>query len=183
MEPWHNPLDWAEETRHPEGQLGGYVIDEGVARSSPCKCISLSSGSELCFSKGIVGALDSNQRVIYCPSVETVKASPEQEARIDRFKRAAATCHEETKDITDPEQKFGARLGCMKRELSRTGASTYTSGYYAVVNEGAAGYSVRLVEPPEGKTYGPAVATYPHTSEGYNSAMDKSLELNKGLVK
>src|SRR3989304_4186392 len=76
MEPWHNPIDWIEETQHPEGTLGGYVIDEGVARATPCKCISLSSGSELCFSKGIVGALDKNQRILYCQSVETVKASP-----------------------------------------------------------------------------------------------------------
>jgi len=119
LEPWHNPLDWAIETRHPSGELGGYVIDEGVARSTPCKCIELGSGSELCFSKGIVGALDKNQRILYCPSVETTKASPEQEARIEKFKKAAATCSQETQNITDPEEKFGARLGCMKRELTR----------------------------------------------------------------
>lgn len=118
MEPWQDPIDWIEETRHPEDELGGYVIDEGVARSTSCKCIALSSGSELCFSKGIVGALDKNQRLLYCPTVETIKASPEQEIRIERFKKAAAICHAETESITDPEQKFSARLGCMKRELS-----------------------------------------------------------------
>ena len=120
VEDWQNPLDWAFESRHPAGELGGIVYDEGVARSTPCRCIQLSSGSELCFSKGIIGALDKNQRLLYCPSVETTKASPEQEARIEKFKKAAAVCHAETENITDPEQKFAARLGCMKRELSRS---------------------------------------------------------------
>jgi hypothetical protein len=119
QEPWHNPLDWAAEMRHGGGELGGIVYDEGIARATPCKCIELGSGSELCFSKGIIGALDKNQRLLYCPSVETTKASSEQEARIERFKKAAAICHTETEGITDPEKKFGARLGCMKRELSR----------------------------------------------------------------
>lgn len=49
-------------------ELSGIVIDEERARTSPCIRID---GTNLVFSKGIIGTLNKEQREKYCPTIIT----------------------------------------------------------------------------------------------------------------
>ncbi len=57
------------ERRLETGNFDGIVIDEEKAKESPCIKID---GTNLVFSKGIVGALSEEQRKKYCPITKTV---------------------------------------------------------------------------------------------------------------
>ena len=60
----------------------GLVTDEGVARATPCECLELGDGSEECYSKGVVGALDAGQKALFCNPRLARPASPEQRERV-----------------------------------------------------------------------------------------------------
>jgi len=50
------------------GNFEGIVVDEELAKKSPCYKID---GTDLVFSKGIVGALSDEQKEKYCPIIYT----------------------------------------------------------------------------------------------------------------
>ena len=56
------------------GDFEGIVVDEEKAKKSPCYRID---GTDLVFSKGIVGALSDEQKEKYCPMIYT--KTPEED--------------------------------------------------------------------------------------------------------
>jgi hypothetical protein len=109
--PW-----WLGEGQHPPGELGGIVVDEGEARSTPCLVYPLSDTSELVFSKGIVGALDEKQKTLYCTERVVREITPAQQARIETVKKAVVTCQQEVQAIPKGD-RLPPYLQCMSREM------------------------------------------------------------------
>ena len=97
----------------------GVVINEAVAKASPCRCIEYRPGKKLCFSKGIVGALSDEQEGIYCPTVEALE-SPGLEKRMEGWMQSVETCKREIAPIPKGE-RLEPWLGCMSRELGARG--------------------------------------------------------------
>jgi hypothetical protein len=106
---------WLIEMEHP----GGIVVDEETARIGPCQCIQLDRG-ELCFHKGIIGALDEGQKAQYCIEKVYKEASPARLRRIAAFKEASQVCSMETAQLPEGE-RLAPRLKCMERELRKRG--------------------------------------------------------------
>lgn len=98
----------------------GFVTDEGVARATPCACFELGSDKHLCFSKGVIGALDEGQQALFCPERKVKPLSEGQRRRIEGFKQANRTCKERTEDLPKDERDAAFRI-CMETELIATG--------------------------------------------------------------
>ena len=97
----------------------GIVVDESVAKVTPCRYIEYKPGKRLAFSKGIVGALSDAQEEIYCP--EWVKLeSPGLERRLSSWMESVETCKEEIAEIPKGE-RLEPWLSCMSRELAAAG--------------------------------------------------------------
>jgi hypothetical protein len=111
--------DFLFEFDHEPGHLGGIVIDDAVARTSPCHRMRI-NGGELVFSKGIVGALDEGQRELYCPETIEVELTPEQQKRYGIFKDAVVVCQTRIQDIPKGE-RLGPWLKCMSEETKKKG--------------------------------------------------------------
>lgn len=97
----------------------GIVVNEAVAKASPCRCFEYEPGKKLCFSKGIVGALSDEQEKIYCPTIEKLE-SPGLEKRLKSWMGAKTICKAEIEPIPKGE-RLGPWLGCMSRELTARG--------------------------------------------------------------
>lgn len=95
----------------------GIVVDEEKARRTPCRC-----AGPLCFSPGIVGGLDEEQKEWACNPKEEFK-SPALRRRLENFREAVDTCKKELEKI--PEEKTRERmktwLQCMGREAEARG--------------------------------------------------------------
>ena len=94
---------------HMEGSPG-IVVNEALARVSSCRCVD-----NICFSRGIIGTLDEEQRGWACnPRLEL--DSPALEARIEAFRESAAAC--KTYIARYPKgERLRPWLECMSREL------------------------------------------------------------------
>lgn len=97
----------------------GIVVNEALAKATPCRCIEYRPGKKLCFSKGIVGALSDEQEKIYCPTVEEL-VSPGLERRLKGWMGSVTICKAEIEPIPKGE-RLGPWLGCMSRELRARG--------------------------------------------------------------
>lgn len=111
-------LDFLSQTRGSPG----FVVDPGIARETPCICHEIDNPehSELCFSKGIVGALDKEQITLYCPTKEVRPLTPAQKARLEDFQASADVCKGEIQDVPKGEE-MEPWLSCMSRELRARG--------------------------------------------------------------
>jgi len=97
----------------------GIVVDEALAKSTPCRCIEYRPGKKLCFSKGIIGALSDEQEKEYCTEqVEMV--SPGLKERLEDWMEAVETCKKEIAEIPKGE-RLEPWLTCMGRELRARG--------------------------------------------------------------
>lgn len=96
----------------------GIVVNPEIAKSSPCRCAVLDS-SELCFSRGIVGAMDEGQKQLYCQP-KTYFESPGLQERLKKFKEAVAAAQERIKDIPKGE-RLEPWLSVMSEELEKRG--------------------------------------------------------------
>lgn len=96
----------------------GIVVDADVAARTPCTVYSI-DGSEIVFSKGIIGALDKAQKEAYCPTKE-YKKSPGIEKRLRNWQEAVNICKTEIADIPKGE-RLEPWLSCMGRELPKKG--------------------------------------------------------------
>jgi hypothetical protein len=101
------------------GGSPGIVVDEVEARETPCVCYELHGEHEreLCFSRGVVGALDDEQKALFCPTTERREPTPEQRARIEAFEAAASACKPLEEQQPHGEQRLEVWLSCMAREL------------------------------------------------------------------
>lgn len=97
----------------------GIVVDEGVAKATPCRCIEYRPGKKLCFSKGIVGALSDEQEKLYCPTEEKLE-SPGLEKRLENWMGSVDICKAEIAKIPLGE-RLKPYLSCMSRELKARG--------------------------------------------------------------
>lgn len=98
---------------HAEGHSPGIMVNEAKARATPCTCY-VSDGSELCFSEGVIGALDKEQKEICCnPRIE-LTSGPLVE-RIKKFKEAVEICKAKIANIPKGE-RLAPYLRCMAIE-------------------------------------------------------------------
>jgi hypothetical protein len=102
---------------HMEGSPG-IVVNPDVAARTSCRCATV-NGSEICFSKGVIGGLDDSQKEAYCKP-KTYYESPGLEQRISEFKDAVAAAQEKVKDIPKGE-RLGPWLSAMSEELRTRG--------------------------------------------------------------
>jgi len=95
----------------------GIVVDEGIARNTPCRCVD-----SICFSKGIVGALSKAQQEWACNPRAELK-SPALRQRVERFREAASTCKTrlEQNVPTDGSRRLEFWIECMGQELRGRG--------------------------------------------------------------
>jgi hypothetical protein len=100
----------------------GFLLDEARARETPCLCYELESqrGRELCYSKGIIGALDPEQEALYCPTKEELQLTPAQRARIEAFQAGADTCKAAVQDLPEGT-RLEPYMACLHTELKERG--------------------------------------------------------------
>jgi hypothetical protein len=97
----------------------GIVVYPDQAKASPCKCAKV-DGSELCFSRGIIGAMDEGQKDVYCTEKDYFK-SPALQRRARVFKQSVKAAQKKVKDIPRGE-RLQPWLETMSEELSKRGA-------------------------------------------------------------
>jgi len=98
----------------------GIVVDSDRAFNTPCKCARV-DGSEICFSKGIIGAMTDSQKAFYC-NPKTYFESPALEKRIREFKKAVAAAKEKIKEVPKGE-RLEPWLKAMSEELGKRAIS------------------------------------------------------------
>jgi len=102
----------------------GIVVDEEVAKATPCRCIEYRPGKKLCFSKGVVGALSDEQEKLYCPTEEKLE-SPGLQKRLEDWMESVDICKGEIAKIP-PGERLKPWLSCMSRELKARGVEAYS---------------------------------------------------------
>jgi len=109
--------EWLEDLRERVEKgviaIDGIVVDEELAKATPCKCYAIDEKTEICFSPGIIGSLSKAQRGPpdqpgpYCPT-KIHQSSPALESRIKGFKECAVESKGGT--IEDYLKKMGSCL-------------------------------------------------------------------------
>jgi hypothetical protein len=100
----------------------GVVTDEGLARATPCNCITLNGGEE-CFSKGIKGVLDEGQKALFCNPRVVREASPAQQAQIGIWR----DCGSEVKSLPKAD-RLAPYFSCVDRERKARGVTEEAYG-------------------------------------------------------
>ncbi len=98
----------------------GIVIDEAIAKATPCTCFTY-KGTDRCWSKGIIGMLKREQQNIYCIAGKAYKAEPKLTERYARFAAAAERAHKEIGSMPKGGERLETWLGAMGRELAKEG--------------------------------------------------------------
>lgn len=108
------------------GGSPGHVVDPGVARSTSCLGIELGEEhGRLVYSKGVVGALDEEQRALYCQQgVEAREATPEQKKRLVAMESAGKACGTKATG-DDTHQHISAFFTCLGDELRSRGVQAW----------------------------------------------------------
>ena len=88
--------------------IGGIVIRPTIAKETACTCFDL-DGEDLCFSKGVIGALTNEQEIKYCP-IKVHRESEKLSRRVNKFRAAVKKCR--TRGIRE-------YLACMRSSLRR----------------------------------------------------------------
>jgi hypothetical protein len=96
--------------------LGGVVVHPEIAAEGKCTCYG-----NVCFSKGIIGALSPSERARYCKEVEEGR-SPAMVKRVQNWDEAVNVCKAEIAEIPKGE-RLEPWLKCMGRELPKRGIS------------------------------------------------------------
>ena len=98
----------------------GVVLDEAIARATPCSCFTY-KGKDMCWSKGIIGLLAQEQQNIYCVAGKAYKARPALTERYTRFAEAAVEAHKKIEAIPKGRERLEVWLEAMGQELSKRG--------------------------------------------------------------
>lgn len=93
----------------------GIVVDEGIARATPCECLEL-DGAEDCYSKGVIGGLDAGQKALFCNPRVAREASPAQRERVEMFR----SCGQAVKSLPKGE-RLEPFFSCIDREQRARG--------------------------------------------------------------
>jgi hypothetical protein len=104
----------------------GIVVDPTKARATPCIRMELGEGrKDLVYSEGIIGALDEEQKALYCQEGYTEReVTPAQRERIETMERAAKSCSTETEHLEAPE-RIHSYFACLGRELKSKGQEVW----------------------------------------------------------
>lgn len=94
--------------------LGGIVVHPDIAAQGPCGCYG-----NVCFHKGIIGALNASERGQYCHEVEE-ESSPAMTKRIQHWDAAVQVCKGEIAGIPKGN-RLEPWLQCMGKELPKHG--------------------------------------------------------------
>lgn len=130
QEPWQGPdpipgynlAEWAPEAFHSPGVIGGIVVDEGLARETPCTRINLGN-SELWYSKGVVGALSENEKILYCATgVEDMPITEEMKHRQQVLMEATTICQKEVEGLPTGD-RLNPYMKCMATVAQKRGVS------------------------------------------------------------
>jgi len=92
----------------------GIMVDPDIAARTPCKCYD-----NICFSRGIIGALSEAQREAYCPTTEHV-TSPGMTRRLKNWQEAVGVCKGEIEKYEKGERLI-PYIECIGRELPKRG--------------------------------------------------------------
>lgn len=98
----------------------GVILDEAVAKSSPCSCFQY-EGRDLCWSKGIVGMLTEDQQKFYCIAGKTYKDRPGLTERYQKFASAAKEASRRIGNLPKGMPRLEAWLQAMSHELRQQG--------------------------------------------------------------
>lgn len=111
--------NWVPEAFH-DGSIGGIVVDEGLARESPCRRIALGDSSYLMYSKGVVGALSREQEPLYCERIEDMSLPPEVVERQRKLRDAALVCQTLVKDL-EGHERLEPFMQCLSAQAKEQG--------------------------------------------------------------
>lgn len=95
----------------------GIVVDEALARSTPCVRMMLKE-RPLVWSKGIAGALDEKQQALYCESYIDKEPSPAMKERVAAWQAATEVCKAEVAQEEPGLDRMQRWWSCMHREAS-----------------------------------------------------------------
>ena len=96
----------------------GVVINEEVAKKTPCTCYKL-DGELICWSKGIIGTMTDEQESTYCTSKDIKPATGELKDRINKFTEAIHSAQERYEtEIRPPAGRWQEIVG---EELAERG--------------------------------------------------------------
>lgn len=102
----------------------GIVVDEELAKKTPCTCFKIGSTNEpkdlLCFSGGVIGTMTDAQDVKFCTERIIKPAEDGIRARVEKFREASEICVKEAEKYPKGERLL-PRLACMGRELRKRG--------------------------------------------------------------
>lgn len=83
--------------------LDGILVDPAKAAASECKCYASDKHIDaLCFTKGIIGALDEQQKMLYCANPEKVEHLPVPKSLQRRWESFGEASKECEKGKTNP---------------------------------------------------------------------------------
>jgi len=88
------------------------VINEDIARASPCRCYKLDK-EEVCTSPGIIGILTEEMKEKYCPEKDF--APDEVSRRVEKLSKSAHECGLEVKEIPK-EERYQRIVECLVRK-------------------------------------------------------------------
>jgi len=108
------------------GGSPGFVVDPGIARSTPCIGYDLGPGHKpLVYSKGIRGPLDDEQQALYCQEGTALKEMTEkQRQRMEAFSTAASLCGHQASG-TDTRSDLDNFWDCMGKESRKLGVEPW----------------------------------------------------------
>jgi hypothetical protein len=98
----------------------GVVLDDATARATTCSCFKY-KGRDMCWSKGIVGMLASEQQDTYCIAGKVYKAQPALTERYEKFAAAAEEAHRKIEALPKGTERLEVWLQEMGKELSQRG--------------------------------------------------------------
>lgn len=102
------------------GEIKGVIIDEGLARDTPCRALN-AEGSRQVFSQGIVGALSDKEQILYCKSgIDEIELSPEMAKRQKILREATTLCQKEVNHLSEGE-RLQPFLKCLSSQADRQG--------------------------------------------------------------
>ena len=98
--------------------LDGIVYNEEKAERGECKCVPLPTGKNLCWAKGIIGALSQDQVKKYCrPETTVVETGAKIPKHVEKFIEASEECKIGKTFDSKKIKTLEDRLICMHQKL------------------------------------------------------------------
>jgi len=90
------------------------ITDENRAKITPCKCVEIEKGKQLCWSDGAIGFLSNKQESDYCP-IKLYEQSDKMLNHIHRFTEHSKSCSLVVDKELPKGERESAFLNCMKK--------------------------------------------------------------------